>query len=183
MSIFPNEAQRLLRRTGSTGAIGIALLAGSAVFYTAMVLPLRQESTQLINNQKELHRSALKMKRGKAAAPPTSESQLAEFYGFFPRFDSIDEQVAKIYAVAKHQNINLANGEYKLAEDAVGKLYRYQITLPLNASQVQISRFLAEIMAEIPALSLDDISLKRETIGTPTVNARLRLTLFLGRSE
>lgn len=183
MIALRSEIQRLLRRTGWIGVIGLALLGGSLVFYAAMVLPLQMESRQLEASQEKLERSILEMKRGKAAAAPTSAMQLAAFYDFFPGFNRIDELVARIYAVAKHQHISLANGQYKLAEDASGKLYRYQITLPLDASQIQISRFLAEILAEIPALSLDDISLKRETIGTPTVNARLRLTLFLGKTE
>jgi hypothetical protein len=35
----------------------------------------------------------------------------------------------------------------------------------------------------IPFASLDDISFKRDAIGTANVEARLRLTLYLARAE
>ncbi|MHB0985139.1 MAG: hypothetical protein ACYC05_06045 [Sulfuricella sp.] len=180
MSAVALAAKRFLRRTGWVGILGLALLLGSPVFYAATVLPMRKQVEALKKDQRQMRRNILQTGRRLTPAP-TGEMQLKVFYRLFPSVGHSDEWLAKIYALAERQHIVLESGEYKLGEEDAGEILRYQITLPLKGSHVQIRRFLSDLLTEISALSLDDVSFKRETIDLPTVNARVKLTLFLGK--
>jgi len=180
MSAVVLAAKRFLRRTGWVGMLGLALLLGSPVFYVATVLPMQKKVEALKEDLRQLRRNIAQTGR-RATPAPTGEMQLKAFYEIFPSVGHSDEWLAKIYALAERQHIVLESGEYKLGEEDAGEILRYQITLPLKGSHVQIRRFLSDLLTEVPALSLDDVSFKRETIDLPTVNARIKLTLFLGR--
>jgi hypothetical protein len=51
--------------------------------------------------------------------------------------------------------------------------------LPLTGSYAQMRDFLKRALAEIPVLSLDQMTLKRETRRDGAVQAELRLTLHM----
>ena len=51
------------------------------------------------------------------------------------------------------------------------------IVLPVSGSYAQIRDFLARALAEVPALSLDQMTLRRESRNQAEVHAELRLTL------
>ena len=91
----------------------------------------------------------------------------------------------KIYAQlyrCRHElgmtGVELAQASYK-TQSASGKLERYEIVVPLAGSYTQMREFLKRALAEIPVLSLDQISLKRENRRDGTVQAELRLTLHM----
>lgn len=180
MSATVLAARHFLRRAGWHGILGLAILLGSPIFYAAMVMPMQEQIASLKAAQLQLRRDIEQTRRGEEKTAPTGEMQLKAFYGQFPSLNRSDEWMAKIYAAAERQNIVLASGAYKLTGAETGNIQRYQITLPIKGSHVQIRRFLSDLLTEVPALSLDDISFKRETIDLPAVNAVIKLTLFLG---
>jgi hypothetical protein len=180
MSAAVLAARHFLRRVGWAGILGLAILLGSPIFYAATVLPMQNQIASLKVAQLQLRRDIAQTRRGEAKPAPTGEMQLKEFYGQFPSLNRSDEWMAKIYAAAERQHILLASGAYRLTGAETGNIQRYQITLPIKGSHVQIRRFLTDLLTEVPALSLDDISFKRETIDLPVVNAVIKLTLFLG---
>ena len=57
-----------------------------------------------------------------------------------------------------------------------------RVVVPLTGSYTQMRDFLKRSLAEIPVLSLDQISLKRENRREGTVQAELRLTLHMVKS-
>jgi hypothetical protein len=183
MSAAVLAAKHFLRRAGWTGILGLAILLGSPIFYATTVLPMQKQLATLKVAQLQLRRDIAQTRRGEARPAPTLEMQLKAFYGQFPSLNRSDEWMAKIYAAADRQRIVLASGAYRLTGAETGNIQRYQITLPLRGSHVQIRRFLSDLLTEVPALSLDDISFKRETIDLPVVNAVIKLTLFLGGPE
>jgi hypothetical protein len=75
--------------------------------------------------------------------------------------------------------LTLDLGEYSMVQERGSRLARYQITLPLKGNYAQIRSFIGEVLREVPASSLDDIALKREAIGSPLLDARIKLTLFV----
>lgn len=180
MSAAVIAAKSFLRRAGWAGTLGLSILLGSPIFYATTVMPMQNQIASLKATQLQLRRDIAQTRRGEAKPAPTGEMQLKAFYGQFPSLDRSDEWVAKIYAAAERQHIVLASGAYKLTGAETGNIRRYQITLPIKGSHVQIRRFLSDLLTEVPALSLDDISFKRETIDLPVVNAVIKLTLFLG---
>ena len=58
---------------------------------------------------------------------------------------------------------------------------RYEIVLPVTGSYTQIRDFLKRSLAEIPVLSIDPVSLKKEE-PKGALHAELRLTLHMVKS-
>ncbi len=167
-------------RLGRAGVIGIALIAFAAAYYGTTVAPLEGALARLRAEAAELQE---RLRMGGSLARPANAStaeQLATFYAFFPRPDSSADWLGKIYAAAKAQGIALPAGEYRLERSPDQRLARYQITLPVTGSYKQVRAFVDAVLADVPAAALDEISLRRESVSSPTLQARVRFTLYLG---
>lgn len=170
-----------LRRAGWPGMLGLALLLGGPAFYVTEVTTMQEQAEALKSSQQQLRREIHHQQNQQTPVAPSIETQLTAFYRNFPAMDQSDAWLAKIYAAAEQQHIVLESGAYRMSPAEGGKLQRYQITLPLKGSHVQIRHFIAAMLKEAPALALDEISFKRENIDTPTINAVIKLTLFVGK--
>jgi hypothetical protein len=116
----------------------------------------------------------------KAVAPVlTPNENLAHFYATLGEKRYAEQQVDTLFALAGRNGIVLSQGEYRSGYDANARLHTYQVTLPVKGNYGAIWRFAQQALGAIPFASLDDISFKRETIGEPSVEARMRLTLYL----
>jgi hypothetical protein len=76
--------------------------------------------------------------------------------------------------------VALDSGEYRLSRTAGERLARYEITLPLKGSYAQIRGFVADVLAAVPAAVLDEVNLRREGVDSARLDARVRLTLYVG---
>jgi hypothetical protein len=90
-----------------------------------------------------------------------------------------EQQVRTLFALAAKNGLSLSQGEYKTGYDRNARVTTYQVSLPVKGSYGAIWQFAMGVLREIPFASLDDISFRRDTIGDPAVEARLRLTLYL----
>jgi hypothetical protein len=166
-----------VERLGRAGVVGIALGAFAAAFHFSAVAPLAAERADLRAAAGDLDRRL--QSGGGAAGKETPAEQLAAFYAFFPSPQSSPDWLGKINAAARAKGLVLRSGEYKLERGADHKLARYQITLPVVGSYAQIRGFVGQVLAEVPAAALEEITLRRESVSSPTVEARIRLTLYL----
>ncbi len=166
-----------VEQLGRAGVVGVALVAFAAAFYFSAVAPLATESAALRAEADALDRRL--QTGGAAASRGTPAEQLATFYAFFPSPQSSPDWLGKINAAARAQGLVLRSGEYKLERGADQKLARYQITLPVVGSYAQIRGFVGRVLAEVPAAALEEITLRRESVSSPTLEARIRLTLYL----
>jgi len=163
---------------GWPGVLGLALLLGAAGVYvtvvqdrTARLVELKRESASL---KSRIERAA------KSGIPETgSVEELNKFYGFFSG-TPLTEWLDKLYAAAAAQKLVLEQGEYRLSPDKTGKLARYQVTLPVKGSYVQIRQFVDQALIDVPVAALDDINFKREAIGATQLEARIKFTLYVG---
>jgi len=163
---------------GWPGVLGLALLLGAAGVYvtvvqdrTARLVELKRESASL---KSRIERAA------KSGIPETgSVEELNKFYGFFSG-TPLTEWLDKLYAAAAAQKLVLEQGEYRLSPDKTGKLARYQVTLPVKGSYVQIRQFVDQALIDVPVAALDDINFKREAIGATQLEVRIKFTLYVG---
>ena len=81
--------------------------------------------------------------------------------------------------VAAKNGLSLNEGEYKVAQDKVGQLMRYKITLPVQGKYPQIRKFLAALPAEIPMMALENVQFERKDIVDAGVQAKIQLVLYL----
>lgn len=115
-----------------------------------------------------------------APAPrPLAEERLASFYDNLGEKRHAEQQVKTLFAVAGKTQLTLNQAEYKLAFDKNGQYYTYQIVLPVKGTYGAIRQFCEQTLLAIPFASLDEISFKRDAIGSRTLEAKLRFTLYL----
>lgn len=154
----------------------VLLVAGAAAL--AWLLP--QRALQAQRHQVAMRLATLPAPLAQRAAPVASANDnLALFYGTLGEQRYAEQQVKTLFGLAAKAGLSLSQGEYKSAYDRNGRLHTYQVTLPVRGSYAQVWKFGLMALRTIPFASLDELSFKRDSIGDPQLEARLRLTLYL----
>jgi hypothetical protein len=170
-----------LRLLGWPGMLALGMLAVLPAAYFSSIRPLQAHLDEVRHSvARQLDEEALagKPDRGRRHG---AEEQLAEYYRFFPSVRSAPQWLEKLVALAESCGLSIDQGEYQAAPDKVGRLVRFQMTLPLKGEYSQIRRFLAALPTELPAVSLEKVQFERQSIADPEVLASIRLVLYLGR--
>jgi len=155
------------------------LLVALAVFALVVLLPLQQEinaTQQEVEALRNLSRDALRSSRSL-----DSDAQLVEFYRFFPKQDSLAGDMMKLYDAAAREQLSLDQGEYRWARDRDSGLSRYEIVLPVRGNYSSLRQYIAQVLADVPNLSLDGVVFSRQKIDDSAVDAQLRFSLYLSR--
>lgn len=174
-------ARRELSRLTWRGLAGAALIVFALGFAASTLLPARRQAAQLRQDVSEL-RSRLRAVgegAGGAAVTPPRATQLENFYAFFPHVESLPDWIGRIHTAAARNGLTLETGDYLLERRKEQRLVQYQVTLPVRGSYGEIRGFVAEVLERVPAAALDDIVLKRENIGAPALEARIRWVIYL----
>lgn len=178
MKTLPISIHRLASGLGVSGILGLGLLAFSVAFYASTLAPER-------SRLEELRLEAVQHERKRPSTldedPGYSREALGAFYSFFPPSNHLADQIRKIYDAAERQSVQLEQGDYRAAKDSVGRLVRYQISLPIKGSYTQVRKFVAAVLQDLPNLSLESIQFERQRAGDPTVEAKVRLVMYLGQ--
>lgn len=174
-----SSAARWMRRLGWPGIVGLGFAAYAAMFFATAVVPAQTGLEQL--RQQAAAREALvaQLAREGGSDAQGPESRLTRFYAFFPQQDTAAAWLEKIYAAAGKQALGLQTGEYRFVPDGSGKLGRYEITLPVKGPYVQVRKFIADVLTEIPVAALEDVRIRRDTIGSDVVEAKIKFALYL----
>ena len=160
----------LRHELGSLGIASLVLLAGAIAFATLVVQPLEAKSRGM----------AARLAAARAlpqAGPSSAAGNLGEFYDYLAKPEQTTDWLAKLYAIGQATGVQLASATYR--SEHAGRIERYQIVLPVSGSYAQMRDFLDRSLAEIPVLSLDQMTLKRESRNQGEVQAELRLSLHL----
>jgi Tfp pilus assembly protein PilO len=167
--------RRAREEIGVLGFASVALLAAAAMFHAYLVEPLRARN-------QDLESSIARLARKTAPGQPSAVGdKLSALYKFLERSEAPTDWLAKLYGIGTATGVELQSANYR-TQQAGGRVERYEIVLPVSGSYGQIRDFLKRSLAEIPVLSLDQISLKRESGKEGAVQAELRLTLHLVKS-
>ena len=168
-----------LKNLGWPGWAGAGLAAFAALFTIAAIVPSAAKLEQVRLVAKSARETLKQMAQQGMEDQGTPETRLAAFYRFFPARADTPDWLEKIYAAAARQPIILEQGEYKLLGSQEERLLAYQITLPVKGTYLQVRNFVAEMLNEVPAAALEDVTFQRQAIGGATVEAKVRLTLYL----
>ena len=166
---------RLRDELGITGLAALLLLAGAGVFFTLVLQPLKDKS-QVLESR------AGRVRDGAPAQTSNAADKVGAVYEYLKKPETTTDWLAKLYAIGSATGVELQSASYKTQTTPGTKLERYEIVVPLTGSYTQMRDFLKRSLAEIPVLSLDQISLKRESRREGTVQAELHLTLHLVKS-
>ena len=168
------QLYRLRHELGAPGMAAMLLFAAAAVFMTLVLQPLKEKNRVLEA------RAGIGRDLG-AVQNVNNAEKVGAVYQYLEKPEATTDWLAKLYAIGKATGVELQSASYK-TQAAGGRLQRYEIVLPLTGSYTQMRDFLKRSLAEIPVLSLDQISLKRENRREGTVQAELRLTLHMVKS-
>jgi len=158
---------KLKLRLSSLEKTAFAVLATALAFSFLVVRPLEE-------------RSRLLVARIQPEAAGNADAKVAALYRYLKKEESPTDWLAKLYGIGRATGLDLQSATY--ATQSSGRIERYEIVMPVAGSYQQLRDFLKRASAEIPVLSVDQMTLKRESRKDGALQAELRLTLHLVRS-
>ena len=196
MKRLKSRLLQLRDELGPMGLASLALLAVTAMFLSLVLKPLQEKNVAL---ESSLARNA---GRAEAGAPAAAGGKLERFYNRLESTEAPTDWLAKLYGIGKATGVELQSGSYRSVNPSAtgngatagnaatagaerpgasggGRIERYEIVLPVAGSYPQLREFLKRALLEIPVLSLDQLTLKRESRNDGAVQAELRMTLHL----
>lgn len=168
---------------GWPGLIGAGLLAACPAFYLSAIQPAQTRLDEAQQSATSIQERVKLAANGLNHSELTPAEQLAEFYRIFPNEKNLLPWLEKVFALAETHGIRLDQGEYKVTRDRVGRLVRFQMTLPVRSSYPQIRKYLNSLRAEIPIASMEHLQFERQKVNDPEVEAKIKLALYLERES
>ena len=168
---------RLGRDLGTVGQSGLALLGVTVLFVAFVLGPLQGRERALRDSLERAQRAA-----APAGAQAPSLGKLDSLYTYLQKSEGPTDWLAKLYGISVATGVQLESATYRSPEEkniSTQKIQRYEIVLPVQGSYPQLREFMRRALAEIPVLSLDQVSLKRESRNAGAVQAELRMTLHM----
>jgi hypothetical protein len=165
--------RRLRRELGLAGLLALVLLALAGLFSLIELKPMQARNNVL----------AERLAHGAPGPSPAAlaAEKLAVFYQYLDKGEDTTDWLAKLYGIGKATGVELHSANYRV-QSAGGRMERYEMVLPLTGDYRQVREFLRRALAEIPVLSLDQLTLRRESRSDAMVQAEVRLTLHRVKS-
>ncbi len=172
-------ASRWMKHLGMAGMAGLALAAMAIAVYAGMILPDASRLEQLTQDVAAAQQRQKIAKIKPAQDTDSTAGRLHTFYEFFPARQNAPEILGVMYKAARAESISLAEGEYQYTAGKAGRMGMYHVSLPVKGSYVQLRKFIVKVLNSVPSAALEQISFKRETIGSAELEANIRFTVFL----
>jgi hypothetical protein len=164
------------------GAAGIGLAVAAGALFASAVLPAQAEIDRLRAQLARVTSAAMDSPND-SDATARGLSQLAMFTRNFPTVGEAPGWILRLHQIAAHNDLALDSGDYRLTNARDGGLARYQITLPLRGGYAQVRSFLDQVLTQIPAAALEEVSIRRDSVGARATETRVRLTLYLASGK
>jgi len=162
---------RVATELGFPGVAGLVLLAAAVAFSSFAVRPLQERSLRL---QQTFSKPAAKVQPG--------ADKVAAVYEYLQKPEDLTDWLAKLHGIGTATGVHLKSASYRM-HTTESRIVRYEIVLPASGNYGQIRDFLKRSLAEIPLLSVDQLTLKREAKSEGGgIHAEMRLTLHMVRS-
>lgn len=175
------QTELLLRRAGWPPLAGLAL---AGVGLATLLLWLPAQEKRLARLEAEYRRVVTQLATPAQSMPvresSTSQAERqAAFNAILAPRARAPDIVKTVFAEAQKAGLSLAQAEYRMGEDKAGGYATYQMVLPVKGPYLKLREFIEGVLVEVPAAALEEISFKRESIGAPAVEARLRFVFYL----
>lgn len=164
------------------GGIGLALAVSGCILGLTLLLPARQEGDQIGNELRQLE------SRLASAASPRKPAidrrqQFEQFMSSLPRQDQINAHLVQLHELAASNHLQLSNGEYRNTISEGQRIANLRISVTTRGTYTDVCRFLQNLTAVSPALSLSRISLKRQKASDAVLEINVEFALFYTRAE
>jgi hypothetical protein len=175
-SLLSRVWQRLLRRLGSQGLVGLALVA-AALALAAWALHLDKLSAATRQSAEVRQRQTAQSSRERSLAISPQESR-RNFIERFPPPSQNAADLAQVFAAAAHSNLSLSKGEYHQVIETQSPFVTYVATFPVKDSYPNVRDFATEVLRSLPHAALEELRLERSNSTATVLDARVRINLF-----
>lgn len=165
---------------GWQGMCGIALLVFAGAFQTQALKPLEREVAFMRSHLDAAH--AKSSMQGRTFRLGDRQNELGVFFDSLPAEQDVTDILASIYSVAEASGVGLKQAEYHPDSNDKSRV-QYGMVFPVQGEYAKIRLFVARVLADHPAIALDQINFQRDKISDPTLKAEIRLTLFIKPSK
>lgn len=158
--------------------IAFLLVVAAAVTHV-FLLPGREAAIEeserrLVSLERSTRRAAMERQIERVTPEDTRQHLL----GRFPTDAQLNAELGRLIELAGKEGLQVPSGDYRLVPGKDGLFDRYVLNLPVKGSYLTIRHYVAAVRKEFPDLAVEDISLRRESIGAGQVDAQLRFILF-----
>jgi len=173
---IPLRIQLLLSRKGSAWVfmvIGVSLVI-MGLFVEAFLSHGDQKNSLAENQSLKNKIQSLRLANAKGEALSDKKIEQTQL---FQSKKVVERDLNRIFEIAFKNQIDLQVGDYKWIVDGSSSISKYQITYPVVAEYSSIERFIVQVMLELPWVSLDSFSIRRESVKDDDVQADIVFTL------
>lgn len=156
---------------GLPGLVTLALVLGLLLYLPLVRWPAQQRLAEA---------EVAAMKPG-ASRSVLAESPAHAFLDRFPRPETLSRELQTIFDIAEGYGLELDEVAYRKVRKQDERLERYFVDFAIDAPYPDSRAFLGDVLAAIPSVSLDQLSVTRDSVQSSEVHLRVRLTLFLVR--
>lgn len=159
---------RVRETLGLSGLIAVVLLVAATTFSSLFLARLEERNRALL--------TALSRKAQAPALP--GADKVDAVYEHLRKDEETTDWLARLHAIGTATGVQLKRASYRtLKTDS--RIVRCEIVLPAAGSYAQLRDFLKRALEEIPVLSLDQITMKRDASAESDIQAEMRLTLHM----
>lgn len=90
----------------------------------------------------------------------------------------VSEVLRRLGRIAQNKGLTLTETDFQVTGEGLGGLRRLQLTFPLRAAYPQARQFVEAVLLEFPGVSVDQMLLKRESVGQRQGEIRLRVSIW-----
>jgi hypothetical protein len=144
------------------------------------------ESPQLLARAQAYRESlvalALEAKHDEVAAPPSVpliQARHEAFRAHLAPKQTLPTIVRTFFTEAQKAGLVLRQMDYKLTAEKDSGYLAYRIDVPIAGAYSHIYRFAEGILVDTPAMALEDISFKRDSVHSTNTEAKLRFVVYL----
>ena len=167
-----------LSRLGKTGVAGISLLLFSCMIFFSGILPARQ---QMVLQQARLESARTEVddqRPGSMSASP--KQQAAGFVQSLPTVRDVPNVMATVITIAAASQLELERGSYEFVSADTDAISQYRMSLPVTGSYAAVRKFIEDVLASVPAISLENMRFERDAVSNRVVAAELTFSILLG---
>ncbi len=170
------ELAQLKEQLGWQGMSGLVLLGLTGALHVLALQPLEQE-TAVMHSRLDVARSKSEVQGGTINSGDR-QKELGMFFDSLPDEQDVTDILASISEVAEASRVELLHAEYRLDEKKKPRL-EYGMLFPVQGGYANIRHFVFRVLADHPAIALDQINFQRDKINDSILKAEVRFTLFL----
>lgn len=166
-----------LESLGWQGVTGIALMLGALYVLVTMVAPMEAHLEDTRAKAARARTSTDVATQATKVADPAT--QLGDLYRTFPADDALPGLLAKLNEIGRAHGVALQQADYRARDDRGRQIGQYRISAPAVTTYPQLKSFLAAVLASLPNVSLDQLSLQRRAPAETMIDVQMQFTVYL----